>query len=119
MCRGKQFKKLLLLLLVTFSFSTGFGSKVNGQEVRSVETEGSVKFTGVWVDPNQPTPGPPDGGQPDHEAKPPTGGNRPNGNLPQTNMTTQRSWLCLGLLLVLFVISYKKHQTKQMKEGKY
>jgi hypothetical protein len=115
------YQKLVAGMLLVLVVVGGFSIQGHAQESRMVETEGTVRLTGVWVDPNQPTPKPPQGELPDYEAKPP-GGNRPIGNLPQTNMITQRSWLYLGLLILLFVLNrlYEKHKkNKNMKEGTY
>lgn len=115
----KQLKRLGLSLVIILGLFSGFQKTSFAQEVSVVETEGTVRFTGVWVDPNQPTPTPPDGDKPDYGAKPPTGGNRPGGNLPQTNTINQQDWLFMGFLLVLIVLYrwYKNNKINQMKEG--
>jgi len=64
---------------------------VSAQEQRSVDTEGSVQFTGVY-EPDKPVPSPPTGPiQP--------GGD--GGRLPQTNTRKSSSATALGSLLLL------------------
>lgn len=73
--------------------------------VQSVETEGSIGFTGVYEPIGTPDPKPPA-----------TGTTKPGGSLPQTNSETQ-SWLMwFGLLLVGFVF-YKRRQNKQQNKN--
>lgn len=91
-------------VIIAFQFPTS----VNGTTVQSVETEGSIGFTGVYEPIGTPDPKPPE-----HIVKPPaTGTTKPGGSLPQTNSETH-SWLMwLGVLLVGFVL-YKRRQNKQ------
>lgn len=79
------------------------------QEARSVETEGSIGFTGSWPsDPPNPTPpSGPDRG-PDLNAKPPAPESRPRGRLPQTNDAAQYGLIYLGIGLIFYVLCKKK-----------
>lgn len=64
---------------------------VSAQEQRSVDTEGSVQFTGVY-EPDKPEPSPPSGpSQPGGDV----------GRLPQTNTRKSSSATTLGSLLLL------------------
>lgn len=83
-----------------------FPTLVNGSQVQSVDTEGSIGFTGVYEPIGTPDPKPPE-----YIVKPPAP-NKPGGSLPQTNIETH-SWLIwLGLLLV-GVVFYKRRQNKK------
>ncbi|MDO7873026.1 MAG: hypothetical protein Q6A81_17010 [Enterococcus casseliflavus] len=115
----KQLKRLGLSLVIILGLVSGFQKKSFAQEVSAVETEGTVRFTGVWVDPNQPNPAPPEGEKPEYGAKPPTGGNRPGSNLPQTNTIKQRGWTFIGLLLIFNVLYrwYKNNKLLFKEEG--
>lgn len=64
---------------------------VSAQEERSVDTEGSVQFTGVY-EPDKPEPSPPTG---------PTQPGGDGGRLPQTNTRKSSSATALGSLLLL------------------
>ncbi|MBV6372592.1 hypothetical protein IGJ74_000819 [Enterococcus sp. AZ009] len=87
------------------------------QEARSVETEGSISFTGSWpLDPPNPTPpSGPDRG-PDLNANPSTPGSRPRGRLPQTNDVAQFWLIYLGIGLIFFVL-WKKKKNSQGDEN--
>lgn len=85
-------------ILIVLQFSTS----VNGSLVQSVETEGSIGFTGVYEPIGTPDPKPPA-----------TGITKPGGSLPQTSSETN-SWLMwLGLVLVSFVFYLRRRNLKQ------
>lgn len=99
---GQLFRILCVLMVLQFP------TKVNATAVQSVESEGSIGFTGVYEPIGTPDPKPPE-----HIVKPPaTETTKPGGSLPQTNSETH-SWLMwLGVLLVGFVF-YKSRRNKQ------
>ena len=92
-----------LFVLLFFSLPA-----VSAKEIKQVETEGSIGFTGTYVPIGTPDPTPPV-----------TEIAKPKGSLPQTN-TTQRNGLIRSGLLVLGFVSYlwrqKKQQLKQTNE---
>lgn len=86
----------------------------DAQEVRSVETDGSIHFTGSYpLDPPNPTPPTGPRPRPDLNAKPPSSG-RP-GRLPQTNDAAQVGLVLVGagLLFVAFWLKRRKDQQKE------
>lgn len=102
----KRVIRLLLFstVLIILSFSN-FYTTAYSQQVRSVETESSIGFTGVYEPIGTPDPAPPE-----NIAKPPSGGGTsPGGSLPQTNEQTSTwlSWLGLSMI-VLFVVFWKR-----------
>lgn len=100
----KKLGYLLAVLIVLFALQSP--KQVAGTQVHSVETEGSIGFTGTYEPIGTPDPKPPE-----HIVKPPTI-TKPGGSLPQTNTVTQ-SWLIwLGLTLIGFVL-YKRKRNKQ------
>lgn len=104
-------KKLNGLIIFTLIMTIFISSTVIAEEVRSVETNGSIGFTGVY----EPIgiPDPPPSGSID---KPPIIQiAKPDGLLPQTN-EIGHSWLIwLGVLLISFVFILWKRQRKQNK----
>lgn len=86
---GRLIGMFAVLLALQFPLS------VYGTQVQSVESEGSVGFTGVY----KPI-GPPD-------PPPSTSPQKPDGSLPQTNMTERAfagwvgSFLVIGVLLIV------------------
>lgn len=105
----KTVGRLLGILVVLFALQLPW--PVYGAQVQSVESEGSVGFTGAY----KPI-GPPD---PPPSASP----QRPGGSLPQTNMTERSfgvwggSLLVIGVLLVVGNKRKKQQKINRMKEG--
>ncbi len=99
---------VLAIMLQLLAFST---NKVNAEEAKSVETESSVIFTGVYEPIGQPEPPPPEGSEPIE--KPPVV-SRPGNRLPQTNDLQNPGYIILGIIFLLIVgIRYlKKMPTK-------
>lgn len=91
MILGKGFIVVALLISI-FSAAT---VNAEANEQRSVETEGSIQFTGRWNDPN-PEPSPPAG---------PSTRPKPGGNLPQTNEKQSIGMPLIGWWL-LFIVGY-------------
>lgn len=99
---------LLGCMMVLFVLQ--FPIKGEGTQVHSVETEGSIGFTGTYEPIGTPDPKPPE-----QIVKPPITETNPGGSLPQTN-TIAHSWLLwLGLTLVGFVL-YKRNKNKQHRK---
>ncbi|MEB6088241.1 LPXTG cell wall anchor domain-containing protein [Enterococcus casseliflavus] len=103
---GRLIGTLVVLLALQFPLS------VDGTQVQSVESEGSVGFTGVY----KPI-GPPD-------PPPSTSPQKPGGSLPQTNMTGGSFAIWVGSFLVagvLVVVESKRRKATQkiigMKAG--
>ncbi len=98
----------LLFGIIGVLLALQFPTLVNGSQVRSAETEGTIGFTGVYEPIGTPDPKPPE-----HIVKPPTTGTtKPGGSLPQTNSETNTWLLWLGLLLVSFVFYQKRRRNK-------
>jgi len=95
---GRLIGMLAVLLALQFPLS------VYGTQVQSVESEGSVGFTGVY----KPI-GPPD-------PPPSTSPQKPGGSLPQTNMTEGAfaGWVGRFLVIgVLLIIEGKRRKARQ------
>lgn len=95
-----------LFMIMGILLALQFPTTANGSQVRSVETEGTIGFTGVYEPIGTPDPKPPE-----HIVKPPAP-TKPGGSLPQTNSETTVWLLWLGLLLVSVVV-YLKRRNKQ------
>ncbi|EYT94347.1 LPXTG cell wall anchor domain-containing protein [Enterococcus mundtii] len=90
---------------------------VYGTEVRSVETEGKIGFTGVYETPGTPEPAP------EVEVKPifpkeiaqtPSEVTKSEHNkLPQTNESQMNIWKILGILIIIVTLSFWKHKKKK------
>lgn len=93
------------ILLLCFPF------QVLGKEIQSVETNGTVSFTGVYEPIGTPDPTPPES-----IVRPPiTEVAKPGGLLPQTNEIVN-SWLIrLGGLIISFVFLLWKRKGKQIQ----
>ena len=88
--RGNFLVKLMIFAAF-FQVISASTILVSAQEERSVDTEGSVQFTGVY-EPDKPEPSPPTG---------PTQPGGDGGRLPQTNTRKSSSATALGSLLLL------------------
>lgn len=88
--RGNFWVKLMIFAAF-FQVISASTILISAQEERSVDTEGSVQFTGVY-EPDKPEPSPPTG---------PTQPGGEGGRLPQTNTRKSSSATALGSLLLL------------------
>lgn len=114
MKKKTKYRRFVALSLIVIGLGS-INSQVNAKEARTVETEGTIHFTGIWVDPNQPIPSPPKAEDPEYEAKPPAGGHR----LPQTNTSSQTIWFWLGIIISIFaLITWRNQNKKQKLNGK-
>ncbi|MGM0252799.1 MULTISPECIES: LPXTG cell wall anchor domain-containing protein [unclassified Enterococcus] len=95
---------------------------VYGTEVRSVETDGTIGFTGIYETPGTPEPAPEGAIKPDlpkEIAQHPSGVSHPTARrLPKTNEEQMRIWSMFGLLLIIIVLGFwfwrhKKKKTTQ------
>lgn len=97
---------------------------VYGTEVRSVETEGTIGFTGVYETPGIPEPAPEveikpvfpkEIAQPPSEVR-----KREHKRLPQTNESQMSAWKMLGILIIVVTLGFwfwkkQKGKNKQRK----
>ncbi|WP_208559716.1 LPXTG cell wall anchor domain-containing protein [Marinilactibacillus kalidii] len=76
--------------------------QAQGAELRTIETEGSIGFTGTYVSENLPNPKPPTG----PISLPPSSkpAEKPSGKLPQTSFGAHQYWIWLGWILVILSI---------------
>ena len=107
---GKMRKKGYLLGCVVLLLVLQPLIQVKGSQVHSVETDGSIGFTGTYEPIGTPDPKPPE-----QIVKPPLTETNPGGSLPQTNTVTQSWLLWVGLNLVGFVV-YQRNKNKQHKK---
>ncbi|MGG5328800.1 hypothetical protein IGK38_002973 [Enterococcus pernyi] len=98
---------------------------VHGTEVRSVETEGAIGFTGVYETPGTPEPAPEGAIKPDlpkEIAQTPLGVNHSiSRRLPKTNESQKRIWSIFGLLLVITILGFwfwRHKKKKTIKESR-
>ncbi|GKS54063.1 LPXTG cell wall anchor domain-containing protein [Enterococcus mundtii] len=94
----------LMIGLMSLIIAIQFPLQVYGTQVQSVESEGSIGFTGTY----EPI-GPPD-------PPPSTSTQKPGGTLPKTNMTGSSLGLWIGSFLVagvLLVVGNKKRKETQ------
>lgn len=109
MLRKRKWLRIFTLLLVLSGVVCA--PKANGREVHSVETNGSVGFTGTYVPIGTPDPPP----ERPIESPPVTEIAKPGGQLPQTNAmdTPWHRWL--GIILLSYVCIRWRHKQKQLK----
>ncbi|MEQ6207869.1 LPXTG cell wall anchor domain-containing protein [Enterococcus mundtii] len=83
---------------------------VFGTEVRSVETEGKIGFTGVYETPGTPEPAPEVEVKPifpKEIAQPPSEVRKSeHKRLPQTNESQMGTWKLLGIMIIVFTLSF-------------
>ena len=99
----------LMIFAAFFQVISASTILVSAQEERSVDTEGSVQFTGVY-EPDKPEPSPPTG---------PTQPGGDGGRLPQTNTRKSSSATALGsmLLLIAGYATVKKTRRYQQEQA--
>lgn len=102
---GKMRKTIALMIsLMSLIIAIQFPLQVYGTQVQSVESEGSIGFTGTY----EPI-GPPD-------PPPSTSPQKPGDTLPKTNMIGSSLGLWIGSFLVggvLLVLGYKRRKATQ------
>ncbi len=96
---------------------------VSGTEVRSVETDGTIGFTGIYETPGTPEPAPEGAIKPDlpkEIAQHPSGVRHlTTRRLPKTNEEQMHIWSMFGLLLVIIVLCFWRHKKKKtIKESR-
>ncbi|MGG5305277.1 hypothetical protein IGK16_002948 [Enterococcus pernyi] len=96
---------------------------VYGTEVRSVETEGTISFTGVYETPGTPVPAPEVEVKPTFHTEiaqaPSEVTKSEQKRLPQTNESQKRIWSIFGLLLVITILGFWRHKKKKtIKESR-
>ncbi|MGG5325694.1 hypothetical protein IGJ83_003335 [Enterococcus pernyi] len=95
---------------------------VYGTEVRSVETEGTVSFTGVYETPGTPEPAPEVEVKPifpKEIARPPSEVKKSeHKRLPQTNESQMSTWKTLGILIIVITLGFWFWKHKKKKTNK-
>ncbi|EOH60542.1 LPXTG cell wall anchor domain-containing protein [Enterococcus mundtii] len=95
---------------------------VFGTEVRSVETEGTIGFTGVYETPGTPVPAPEVEVKPNFPkeiAQPPSEVRKSeHKRLPQTNESQMGAWKMLGILIIIVTLSFWFWNHKKKKTNK-
>ncbi|MGG5305755.1 hypothetical protein IGJ83_000372 [Enterococcus pernyi] len=98
---------------------------VYGTEVRSVETEGKIGFTGVYETPGTPDPAPEVEVKPSFPKEiaqsPSEVTKSEQKRLPQTNESQKRIWSIFGLLLVITILGFwfwRHKKKKTIKESR-
>ncbi|MDB1689571.1 LPXTG cell wall anchor domain-containing protein [Enterococcus casseliflavus] len=110
--------KIKLFLLLSFFItlgSTGISEMVYGDQISSVETDGSVVFKGTYIPVGSPDPSPTESIE-----KPAVSEiAKPGGKLPQTNDASNNSFVGIGLLLIIIVICIIIQRKKQFFKHNY
>ncbi|MGG5325743.1 hypothetical protein IGJ83_003384 [Enterococcus pernyi] len=95
---------------------------VYGTEVRSVETEGTIGFTGVYETPGTPVPAPEVEVKPSFPkeiAQSPSEVRKSRyKRLPQTNENQMSTWKILGILIIVVTLSFWVWNRKKKKTNK-
>lgn len=118
----KQKKKYILLIgMLLIQMYTPL--VVHGTEVRSVETEGTIGFTGVYETPGTPEPAPEVEVKPTFPKEiaqaPSEVTKSEHKRLPQTNESQMNTWKILGILIIVVTLSFWKHKMKKtIKESR-
>lgn len=101
----KLFYNMFFFLLIVTLFTGPIG---RAQEVSSIETEGSVSFTGIYEPIGNPDPAPPE-----NDDNPPVV--NPEGSLPQTNDSVQEwiFWLGVLIIIILYFLRRMKNNNKK------
>ncbi|MGM9903010.1 hypothetical protein A5844_001708 [Enterococcus sp. 10A9_DIV0425] len=100
-----------LTMIMLCLFSTVI---VSGEEIQSVETQGSIGFTGIYEPIGTPDPTPPDSVH-----RPPVIEiAKPGGTLPKTNDFTNRRLIWIGICMICFVFILFKQKDQQQKKLK-
>lgn len=108
-------KKLYwILLLVGLFIQVGLPDHGKATQVRAVETEGSIGFTGIYVPIGTPDPKPPEV----IEQPPIQDIAKPGGSLPQTNIVTHSWYFWLGVLIISIVFLLWKRKSNQNEQIK-
>lgn len=101
------FRFVLPILAILLCFSGSLDT--HAKEVQEVETDGSVQFTGIYEPIGTPEPTPPKG----DDTPPVSGGNKPGGSLPKTNMINQSYLYWTGIGVLFFVILIWKRRKQE------
>jgi LPXTG-motif cell wall-anchored protein len=108
--REMREKKLYwILLFVGVVIQVGLPQQSQATQVRAVETEGSIGFTGFYVPIGTPDPKPPEV----IEQPPIQDIAKPGGSLPQTNVVTHSWYFWIGVLIIIIVFLLWKRKTDQ------
>jgi len=97
---------------------------VYGTEVRSVETEGTIGFTGVYETPGSPEPAPKVEVKPSFPKEiaqsPSEVRKSEHKKFPQTNESQMSAWKILGILIIVVILGFWfwKKQKEKNNQGK-
>ncbi|MGG5308246.1 hypothetical protein IGK38_002978 [Enterococcus pernyi] len=95
---------------------------VFGTEVRSIETEGTISFTGVYETPGTPEPAPEVEVKPSFPKEiaqsPSEVRKSEHKRLPQTNESQMSAWKILGILIIVVTLSFWFWNRKKKKTNK-
>ncbi|MGG5302455.1 hypothetical protein IGJ83_000049 [Enterococcus pernyi] len=95
---------------------------VFGTEVRSIETEGKIGFTGVYETPGTPEPAPEVEVKPSFPKEiaqsPSEVRKSEHKRLPQTNESQMSAWKILGILIIVVTLSFWFWNRKKKKTNK-
>ncbi|MCA6775468.1 LPXTG cell wall anchor domain-containing protein [Enterococcus mundtii] len=117
-------RKKCYIYISIFLFQCATSSIIYATEVRSVKTEGSIGFTGIYETPGLPEPAPEGTVRPDfpHEiVQHPSEVRRVTSRrLPKTNEEQKSIWTIFGFLLVIAILGFwfwkkQKGKNKQRK----
>lgn len=117
-----KFKKRYILSVGMLLIQMYVPLIVYGAEVRSVETEGTVSFTGVYETPGTPEPAPEVEVKPifpKEIAQPPSEVRKSeHKRLPQTNESQMSTWKMLGILIIVITLGFWfwKHKKKKINK---
>lgn len=103
-------KSILLLVILLFQILTTIN--VTAEEVKNIETTGSISFTGVYEPIGTPDPIPSES----IDRTPITEVAKPGGTLPQTNDYGSSWLLWAGILIISFVFLLWKRKNKQIQK---
>ncbi|WP_062805677.1 LPXTG cell wall anchor domain-containing protein [Enterococcus pernyi] len=115
-----KFKKRYILSVSMLLIQMYTPLIVYGTEVRSVETEGAVSFTGVYETPGTPEPAPEVEIKPTFPKEiaqaPSEVTKSEHKRLPQTNESQMNIWKILGILIIVVTLSFWKHKMKKTNQ---
>ncbi|NMP59568.1 LPXTG cell wall anchor domain-containing protein [Enterococcus mundtii] len=117
-----KFKKRYILSIGMLLLLVYTPQVVYGVEVRSVETEGTIGFTGVYETPGTPEPAPEVEVKPifpkEIAQSPSEVRKSKHKRLPQTNANQMSTWKILGVLIIVFTLSFWFWKHKKKKTNK-
>ena len=86
---------------------------VQAESARSVETGGSIGFSGTYIPEIEPQPEPPSGLEPVNPGK--VNPKPERGRLPQMGQLLKQRWFWIGVLLVLLILIERKMYNRRQR----